>query len=162
MYVSIDHALSVSMCSCKQLLIILVTAYVHWQHRIYIEKAEAKKDVHADKNMKILLVNLAFLWPTNQNTGLKRLCLCNCKQSSCHTQRLSNSKYYTRKIKKQDADTCMKLSAFGFTLANPAPTESSSPSSTETLPSSSCDAKKFTEPLLLHKTSKKQDDTSDS
>ena len=30
--------------------------------------------------MKILLINLALLWPTNQNIGLKRLCLCICKQ----------------------------------------------------------------------------------
>ena len=56
----------------------------------------------------------------------------------------------------------MKLSALGFTQANPTVTELSSPSSAEMLSSSSCEAEKFTEMWSLHKTSKKQQDTSDS
>ena len=82
-----------------------------------------------------------------------------------------NSKYYTKRLrkkkkkkkkKKQDADSCMKLSAFGFTRANPTATESSSSPSAETLPSTSCESEKFTDSPSLHKTSKKQEDISDS
>ena len=51
---------------------------------------------------------------------------------------------------------------FGFNQTNPAATELSSPSSAETLPRSSYEAEKFTESPPLHKTSKKQEDTSDS
>ena len=56
----------------------------------------------------------------------------------------------------------MKLSAFGFTTANPAASESSAPSSAETLPSSRWEAEKFTESPSLHKTAKKQEATSNS
>ena len=56
----------------------------------------------------------------------------------------------------------MKLWAFGFNQTNPAATDLSSPSSDETLPRSSYEAEKFTESPQLHKTSKKQEDTSDS
>ena len=52
------------------------------------------------KKMKILLVNLALLWLTNQNIGLKRLCLCNCKQSSCHAQRLITANYFNTTQKR--------------------------------------------------------------
>ena len=56
----------------------------------------------------------------------------------------------------------MKLLAFGFAQANPAATESSSPSSAETLPSSIYKAEKFTESPSIHKTSMKQEDTTNS
>ena len=35
--VSIDHAVYVTTCCCKQLLNILITGYVYWQKLIYIE-----------------------------------------------------------------------------------------------------------------------------
>ena len=72
-----------------------------------------------------------------------------------------NSKYYNKKDKK-NADSCLQLSSFGFSWANQAATDSSLPPSTEMLPSTSWEAEKFNDSPSLHKTSKKQEDISDS
>ena len=86
--------------------------------------------------IKILLENPALLWLTNQNIGLKKLCLCSCKQSSCHTPRLITANTTQKKDKKKPTRTiCLLLHEtfdIDFTWANPAATESSSPSSAET------------------------------
>ena len=84
--VPIDHAVSVTTCSCKRLLIILVTSYAYWRYWISVIRLGPKTMCAHTKNTKIMLVNLALLWQTNQIIGLKRLCFWNCKQSSCHTQ----------------------------------------------------------------------------
>ena len=60
-------------------------------------------------------------------TRVKKSCLCNCIMSYTESH---NNQYYTKKIKKKlDADSCMKLSAFGCTHNNAAATELPSPSS---------------------------------
>ena len=60
----------------------------HTQIQIYISRLGPKTMCAHIKKRKIMLVNLTLLWQTNQIIGLKRLCLWNCKQSSCYTQHL--------------------------------------------------------------------------